>query len=170
MTVTLEDFFKRKTEEETEEVQIKGIEYSRVFRVAEYESERIHVAADLSVGDDLDTCFKTLKGQVMKLHEELKTLEPPAVGIPVKHTPQIPYDFNPQEFLDYPSWKSKRNEDGSYKKGSVDWGWDFIENRDGAKNFSEAALKVLENGPVRIGDDYEVSMTDKIVQTRKIRK
>ncbi|MHA1631369.1 MAG: hypothetical protein ACTSXC_00925 [Candidatus Freyarchaeota archaeon] len=50
-------------------MQILEVRYSRRFNLGNYESEEIGLSAQLEDGDNLDEVFKTLKGQVMRLHE-----------------------------------------------------------------------------------------------------
>jgi len=57
-------------------MQILEVQYSRRFNLGNYESEEIGLSARLDEGDSLDEVFKTLKGQVMRLHE-LRFLEKP---------------------------------------------------------------------------------------------
>ena len=57
-------------------VRILEVRYTRRFNLGNYESEEIGLAAQLEVGDELDEVFKTLKGQVMRLHE-MRFLEKP---------------------------------------------------------------------------------------------
>lgn len=172
MKPTLEDYFKN-YELEVEETKFRSISYSRKFNLGNYESEEISVAADLEDLETLDQSVEQLKSQVMRIHEGLKTLESPKTAISVTRPPdkKIPWEFNPQEFLDYANWKNKKIGPREYTKGSISWGWEFIEDLEtGQKNFSEAALKALDKGPVRIGDDYEITKTDRIVQTKRIKK
>ena len=57
-------------------MQILEVRYSRRFNLGNYESEEISLAAQLEAGDELDEVFKTLKSQVMRLHE-MRFLEKP---------------------------------------------------------------------------------------------
>ena len=50
-------------------MQIMEVHYTRKFNLGNYESEEISLSAQLEAGDSLDEVFKTLKGQVMRLHE-----------------------------------------------------------------------------------------------------
>lgn len=159
--MTLERFLHKREHEKY--MQVRSIEYSRTFRVAEYESERIQVAAELDQGDDLDQSLQTLKAQVMRLHENLATLEPPKSTIPVTQKPSVPYGFDPTEFLDFPGWKrGGRKPDGSYDKGNWDYGWTFLyEDKEHTKpTFSKAATDLLKKGPINIGDDYTLTLND----------
>ena len=57
-------------------MQILEVRYSRRFNLGNYESEEIGLSAQLEAGDNLDEAFKTLKGQVMRLHG-MRFLEKP---------------------------------------------------------------------------------------------
>ena len=50
-------------------MQILEVRYSRRFNLGNYEGEEIGLSAQLDASDNLDEVFKTLKGQVMRLHE-----------------------------------------------------------------------------------------------------
>ena len=152
-------------------MNIKEIGYSRKFNLGNYETEEINLTATLEELEDISEAFRELKQTVFGLQAEGVDAEPPRItqttGTPVS------WLFNPQEFLDH-EWKGKRLDDGSYSKGSCSWGWDFaFKDKDhNEPNFSEASLKVLENGSIRIGDDYEVQFNESktLVQIQKIRK
>jgi hypothetical protein len=53
-----------------------------------------------------------------------------------------------QELLEHQGWKNKRQPDGSYTKGSLNWGWDK------AENFSEAAIEFLGKYDLTPVGDY----------------
>jgi len=156
--------------ERERDMQIRTIEVSKTFRTGDYESERIQIGADLDPNEDLDEAYMTLAGKLIHLRELGSSLEGPEVK---QVDESIPWGFNPQEFLDYPNWKrGKKKPDGSFDKGNCDYGWEFAENRDGTKNFSDVVLSLLDKGPVRIGDDYEVSKSEdgKFVTIKKGKK
>lgn len=82
----------------------------------------------------------------------------------VKKEPQAP-EFDPS-WLTGHEWKGRKNQDGSYAKGSLSWGWDF------QNQFPEGAIEVLKKGPLQI-DQYEFSLNplgQGFVQTKKIDK
>jgi len=168
----LDRYFQKR--ESAEDLKIKQVSYSRKFNLGNYESEEIGFpVVVLEDFDTVDGSLEQLKGQVMRIHEKLKTLEPPEQAIPVTQQPSVPYGFDPTEFLDH-EWKGKKREDGSYEKGSCGWGWDFLyaDREHTEPNFSKVAISVLERGPVRIGDDYEVSLNESgsLVQIQKAKK
>ena len=70
-------------------------------------------------------------------------------------------DFNPDDLINH-EWKGKKKADGSYAKGSLEWGWDFKDN------FSPETIKMLEKGPLTI-DGYEFSLSESgnLVYARK---
>jgi len=70
--------------------------------------------------------------------------------------------FDPSDLMEH-EWKGSRKSGGEYAKGSLSWGWDFKDN------FKPETIRVLEKGPLTI-DQYEFSLTNKIVQTRKVKK
>jgi len=60
-------------------------------------------------------------------------------------------------------WKGKKIEPGKYEKAKS-WGGFVFHN-----DLNEETLKVLERGPLTIGD-YTYKMTDRIVQRNKVKK
>lgn len=72
-------------------------------------------------------------------------------------------EFDPDILFQH-EWKGRRKADGSYAKGSLEWGWDFKDN------FPENVIKVLKKGPLTI-DQYEFSLSDtgNLVYARKKR-
>jgi len=58
-------------------------------------------------------------------------------------------------------WKGKRKPGGGYTEGSLSWGWDYRDS------FKPETIKALEKGPLTI-DQYEFTLTDKIVQCKKV--
>jgi len=150
-------------------MNVTEIKYSRKFNLGNYETEEIGLTANLEGLEDISEAFRELKQTVFGLQAEGVDAEPPRTT-QTTVTP-VPWSFNPEEFLDH-AWKGKKLDDGSYAKGSCDWGWDFITDRDQHPNFSEASLKVLENGPIQLGNDYTVKLNDSktLVQIQKIRK
>lgn len=76
--------------------------------------------------------------------------------------PEIPH-FNPEELMQH-KWKGKRKKSGEgYHPGSKSFGWDFKDQ------FSKDVLKTLEEGPITI-DEYQFTLTDRIVQAKKVKK
>jgi len=71
-------------------------------------------------------------------------------------------EFDPNDLLEH-KWKGKRKTGGGYSEGSLSWGWDYRDQ------FKPETIKALEKGPVTI-DQYEFTLTDRIVQTRKVKQ
>jgi len=88
---------------------------------------------------------------------KIQAIPPGAEARPEEPKPEAaapPPEFDPQELLGH-EYKGKRKEEGEgYEKGSLNWGWDKEDQ------FSEAVIKVLEKGPLRIGD-YEFTLDHK---------
>jgi hypothetical protein len=86
------------------------------------------------------------------------------IGFIDEEKPEIP-DFDPMDLLEHEGWKAKRLSDGTYAKGSLNWGWDF------ADNFPRSVIRVLEKGPFEI-DRYvfTLNQSGNLVQARRKRK
>jgi len=84
----------------------------------------------------------------------------PAAILQPKAETKLP-DFNTEDLMKH-EWKAKRNQDGTYAKGSLSWGWDF------ADKFDKAVIEVLRKGPLEI-DEYVFSLdgSGTLVQTKK---
>lgn len=156
---TLDRFMQKHRDEEVDETKLREITYTRKFNIGNYESEEIGVVAELEGLENITDTFRELKQTVFALQAEGQKAEPP----PVTQQPnnKVPWSFDPNEFLSH-EWKGKRKDDGTYEKGSLSWGWDFTykDREHQQPNFSEASLKVLENGPIDIGDDYTVKLNE----------
>ena len=100
--------------------------------------------------------FRITTLAVMKMLVSLTTLES---TLP---TPRIP-EFNPDELMQH-KWLGKRKSAGEgYQRGSKSFGWDYKDQ------FSEDVLKALEQGPITI-NEYCFTLTDRIVQAKKVKK
>ncbi|MCD6572098.1 MAG: hypothetical protein J7K62_02380 [Thermoplasmata archaeon] len=77
-------------------------------------------------------------------------------------TPSAEFDAVVKDLMEH-KWKGKRKAGGGYSEGSLSWGWDYREQ------FKPETIKALESGPITI-DEYEFSLTDRIVQTRKVKQ
>ena len=156
--MTLDQYFEEK------EMKIKQIQYARRFNLGNNETEEIGFPrVELEPLETVDQGFEQLKRQAMRIHESLATLEPVKNVIPVTQQPGIPWEFDPTEFLEHRHWKrGGKKPDGSYDKGNLDYGWDFLyQDREHTKlTFSKAATDLLKKGPITIGDDYVVSLND----------
>jgi len=71
-------------------------------------------------------------------------------------------DFDPLDLTEHEGWKAKKLDDGSYAKGSLNWGWDF------ADKFSGTVIEALKKGSLEI-DRYEFTLnpSGNIVQVRR---
>jgi hypothetical protein len=151
-------------------MKMKEIGYSRKFNLGA-ETEEISLVAELEGLENIGEAFREIKETVFALQTEGVTAEPPSITR--GRDTDIPWSFNPQEFLDH-KWKGKKLNDGSYSEGNCSWGWDFayrdIEHEE--PNFSADALKLLSQGPINIGDDYTVKLNSSgtLVQIQKQRK
>ena len=88
-----------------------------------------------------------------KVAEEQKLKDKPASTVP---------DFDPEDLMKH-EWKGKRIGQGQYAEGSLSWGWDFREN------FKPETIKALEQDSILTIDQYEFTLTEKIVQSKKIK-
>lgn len=71
-------------------------------------------------------------------------------------------EFDPEDLMKH-EWKGKKIGEGQYAEGSLSWGWDFKDN------FKPETIKALEcDGSLTI-DNYKFTLTEKIVQTQKIK-
>ena len=152
-------------------MKLTEIRYTRKFNLGNYETEEIGLTAELEGLENIGDAFRELKQTVFALQAEGVSAEPPAVTR--ARDKDVPWTFDPNEFLSH-EWKGKRKDDGTYEKGSLSWGWDFVykDREHQETNFSEASLKVLENGPIAIGDDYEIRFNESktLVQIQKQKK
>ena len=73
--MTLDEYFHKKEREE--DMQIRNVEYSRTFRIREFESEKILVGAELDPTDDFGTCLMDLQARVIQAHETMKDMLEP---------------------------------------------------------------------------------------------
>lgn len=72
--------------------------------------------------------------------------------------------FDPADIMEHEGWKNRKQGEGNYTAGSLDWGWDF------KSQFKPETLRALaENGGSITIDKYEVSLDGKLVKVRKAR-
>lgn len=69
-------------------MKYRELEYSRTFNLGQYESEKIGLLVDLDETEDIDEAFKTMKGQVFKLHEEGELLEDSNAAVEADKQPE----------------------------------------------------------------------------------
>jgi len=69
-------------------------------------------------------------------------------------------NFDPEDLMKH-AWKGKRIGQGQYAEGSLSWGWDFRDN------FKPETIKALEQDSVLTIGEYEFTLSEKIVQSKK---
>jgi hypothetical protein len=148
-------------------MKIVEIEYERLFSLGQYENERIGLKAEVDPETEIIVdCYKNLKATVLSLHEEGKLLDESkkvAEEQKLKDKPaSVVPDFDPEDLMKH-EWKGKRTGQGQYAEGSLLWGWDFREN------FKPETIKALEQDSVLTIGEYEFALSEKIIQTKKIK-
>ena len=72
-------------------------------------------------------------------------------------------EFDPNDLLNH-EWKGPRKKGGGYAKGSLSWGWDYRDQ------FKPETIKALEKMSPLVLGDYQFTLTDKIVQCKKVKQ
>lgn len=67
--------------------------------------------------------------------------------------------FDPADLMEHEGWKNRKQGEGNYTKGSIEWGWDF------KTNFAPETLAAL---PIEI-QGYSFSLNGNIVTAQKLR-
>ena len=171
--MSLDQYFEKAHEKEKEEMKIKTLEYHRKFNIGNYQTEEYGLIAELEEGDNYTECARELKQSVYDLQAEGTKIKPPSKDsnseinkktsstiLKPEAELEVLLSSIHREFKEYPNWKKgAKKPDGTYEKGSLHYGWEFVETLDGALNFSEDAMKLLGNGDIKIGDEYIVKLS-----------
>jgi hypothetical protein len=72
-------------------------------------------------------------------------------------------NFDPEDLMKH-DWKGKRIGQGQYSEGSLSWGWDFRDK------FKPETIKVLEQDSILTIGEYEFTLLENIVQSKKIKE
>lgn len=85
----------------------------------------------------------------------------PAKPAPIA-APKIP-EFDSEDLMKHEGWKNRRNDDGTYQKGSLAWGWEF------ADKFKPETIEVLQRGKDLVIDQYTFSLSEngRLVNVKK---
>lgn len=114
------------------------------------------------IGLEWDLPDEVDEATVARTMIHMRTLIRQELGTPAAAEKQTP-EFNPEDLMKH-DWKGKKDPDheGEHKKGTLAWGWDFIDK------FPEEVIKALNKGPITI-DKYEFSLNDTktLVQAKK---
>jgi len=108
------------------------------------------------IGLEWDLPDEVDEATIAKVMIRMKALIRQELGAP--DISQIP-EFNP-ELLTKHEWKGRKKSEGGYEKGSLSWGWDKKEE------FPDEIIKVLEKGPLTIGE-HEFTLDGRLVNTKK---
>jgi hypothetical protein len=142
-------------------MRVVEIRYTRKFNLKNYENEDIGIVAQVDEGENVQEAFNTLKETAKFLRSA--EVEPAKAAEPTKAPTSSAASkaFSLDEFLNH-QWMGKKLADGSYAKGTRNWGWDYAyQDREGTlPNFSEESLKMLQNGPIDLGDGYEAALDE----------
>ncbi len=114
--------------------------------------------SDMESEQDLETFKEQLEKKVDDWLRREQGIEPNQTSVknPKK---QDELDFNPNLLLKH-EWKGRKTGDGEWEAGSLEWGWDFLDN------LPDSVVNRLREGSITI-QNHVFTATDQIVQVQK---
>lgn len=149
-------------------IKIEKVIYGRKYPIGPYEMESIAFEATVIKGDPLEVLV-SLRGlaeiYIKNREKQVPTIKEHKDPVPDKRTPEE------EELLNH-TWKGKRKANGEgHEKGSLEFGWDWVTDRDGKLRFSESTIQLLRNAPIIVeGTQFSLTEDGKRINVGKVKK